>query len=204
MEKLVESFGTQKNVRPMADILNELALRAPDANALLNPGIAYSEAVSALSAAGFKHTPPNEWFDIYAWKNGCGSDGGLWSPELFHYHSFLSVEGGINEWKNVIHEAPDLWSDSLLPIFYFEGEFYAVDCSAEVSNRGKVFFIYHDITLAYDSLGSMLESIAECHRNGGYTGAAVDVVVNEELVAQTKAAWNACRRNVDIQDWAHP
>ncbi len=198
---------TSTTVRSIAAILDEIATRSPQAAALLNPGMNAVDVKAALQAAGFKSNPPTELLQAYAWRNGCGT-GDSCEPPFFHYHIFLPIERAIDEWKICVEEnrraGENIYSESLLPIFYFEGEFYGVECSESPSEHGQIHFIFHDDTLAYDSLGAMLESISECYRNGGYTGKEDDIVVDEKIVAKTKAAWNVCRQNSDIRNWEHP
>ena len=156
---------------PLTPILERLsgiaAQRDPDFPASLQPGLSREALRAKLAEAGFAYEPPQEWFELYQWHNGSTS-----MTPLFYYHEFVSVEAALaerEEWDQGNRSSDfELFPANILPLFYFEGEFYGIECHAEPQTTGRIWFVFHDTTVCYDGLTSMLAAKQECYETGIY------------------------------------
>lgn len=200
---------------PLADILNRLAAmteqRTPGYLSSLNPGLGREALQGILRQAGFAYQPPEEWFTLYQWHNG--SQGfeftrNIWQrasqafvPEkvfrresLFHYHEWMPMDEVVQQLQNNEEtrrqhsddsDADWLTPPNLLPLFGFEGEYYAIECHDTPQAHGRIHFIYHDHRVCYDSLHAMLAAKLECHESGIY---ALNEDGHEECVDEAACA----------------
>lgn len=187
--------------------------RAPGYLRSLNPGLSREALQAALREAGFAFHPPEEWFALYEWRNGSQwfeSVYKVWQratqtyePEtlsrresLFHYHEFLPLEEALEHWQSSeAYHADQLtrygrddspfYQPNLLPLFWFEGEYYAIECHDNPHPHGRIHFFYHDHWICYDSLHAMLAAKLECHENGIY---ATDANGHERCSDETACA----------------
>jgi len=180
----------------ITDLLDTLAGLAETHHALepseLQPGLSRAELESILLANHFSADPPESWFELYQWRNGTVYDGR--DPPLFHYHRFAPVQEALAEHAHLealYREPPE--TVPLLPLFTFMGEWYVVDCSADPREHGRILFLFQGVTVAYDGLEAMLESILECYQQGAYRYDGEETIVDEQRVARIKLARNRCR-----------
>lgn len=154
--------GLASILQTLADIA---ATHAPGYAQCLQPGLSRDELQSKLQQAGFAYQPPQEWFELYQWRNGSAQ-----SKPMFHYHAFMPLDKALSE-RARMDEANrahgELYRPDVLPLFDFEGEFYAIECHAEPQAQGRIHFIFHGECLCYDSLHSMLAAKLECHQTRG-------------------------------------
>lgn len=178
----------------------------------LQKGLSFAEIEKILE--NFPYQIPEEIEQLYHWHNGINFYCEL---ELFHYHTFLPLENAFathQDWLKFNQEEYLIYPPELLPIFEFQGEYYAVECSLEKEKRGKIWFIYHENLCVYNSLENMLTSILECYQTNAYK--IVDIAgdfeteINEEKVAQIKLKYNPVRQEMCDklinynQYYAHP
>jgi hypothetical protein len=180
----------------VASLLEALAQTAATNRELepgeLQPGLSRAELEAALRADHFPGVPPESWFHLYQWRNGTVDDGR--DPPLFHYHRFAPLDEALSQrghLEALYREPPNVVP--LLPIFTFMGEWYVVDCSKDPKEYGRILFLFQDVTIAYDSLETMLESILDCYEQGAYRYENGEVIVDDQRVAQIKLARNSCR-----------
>ncbi len=204
----------------------------------LNPGLGREALQEILRQAGFAYQPPEEWFALYQWHNGSQwfefmyniwqRASQAFEPEkvfrresLFHYHEFLPMDEVVEQLQRMEasrrrfpDDPDDPWPldlPNLLPLFWFEGEYYAIECHDSPQAHGRIHFIYHDRCICYDSLHAMLAAKLECHESGIY---ALDKDGHERCTDEAACAavllkYNPVRREPDpygetLTDAAHP
>jgi hypothetical protein len=141
---------------------------------------------------------PKEVLEMYQWHDGTNVDH-YGDCQLFYYHTFLPLEYALKlreSWLPTKEEDYIYFPIELLPLFEFEGEFYCTQCSMEPSEAAPVWFAYHDNSIIYDTLTTMLQSILECYKTEAYL--LIDEneeVVDEQRVADIKLKWNPIRKD---------
>jgi len=133
-------------------------------------GLRPEEIIPKLDSLSFKL--PQEVHNLYCWHNGTGSEQGL-----FVYHSFMPLDAAL-EYSEYLN-SEDLVQNRhregepmyLFPIFDFEGEYFAVVGSDTVMETAPVYHISDclDCRLAFNSLSTMMLTIAEAYEAGAYT-----------------------------------
>jgi hypothetical protein len=111
-----------------------------------------------------------EVYDLYKWRNGDDSN-----SSAFGYLWMLSLDVACESSDYVNHE--DLLEmrgqdepQYLLPLFEFDGEYFAVQCGPTLIDSAPIFHVSdaYDITLAFVSLTGMMLALAECYETGVY------------------------------------
>jgi hypothetical protein len=154
-------------------IMTWLQDNAPESFASFAIGLQPEEVHSKLEALPY-HLP-QEVYDLYCWRDGTDRDS---DQGLFVYHSFMSLDTAIenSEYINYEDQRESRTQDGdptyLLPIFDFEGEYFAVAASSD--NATAASPIYHisdclDCRIAFNSLGAMMLTMAESYETGVYT-----------------------------------
>ena len=182
------------------------AQRDSDFPASLQPGLSREALRARLAEAGFAYEPPQEWFELYQWHNGSTS-----GTPLFYYHEFMSVEEALAE-RKVLDQGNresdcELWPTNILPLFYFSGEFYAIECHAEPQVTGRIWFVFHDTIVCYDGLTSMLAAKQGCFETGIYWDEDEDgyeEVADEAACATILLKHNPIRAEMGLAAHYHP
>lgn len=164
----------------------------------LQPGLTLAEIDNQLKHFPFKL--PDEAKQLYQWHNGTNP---TVEEPLFYYHYFLSIEESLkvyHQWQNFNQQDFYIYPENIFPLFTFEGEYYAIECSLEQQKTGKIWHIYHDNICVYNSLYFMLKSFLECYEKEAYNMVLVDdyweTEVNEKQVAEIKLKYNPIRQNM--------
>ena len=130
----------------------------------LREGISVSSIEKAFSN---KDCQPNEELKaLWSWRNGEDS----YAPFVW-YHDFLSVEEAQSEYNWLRLNPLIRWDPNYIPLFTFEGEWYAVYCGP---NRGKAspivhFFLEDQPRISYTNLTIYLVTMAEALNSGAVT-----------------------------------
>ncbi len=182
---------------PVLDRLLEYASRTqPGIRDRLQPGLDQA-AIEQIVPFDL----PDEVSELYAWANGTPGDEFAGGLDLFYYHRFLPLEEAYTIYQRLMQVNRDIgiegYDPNLFPLFTFHGEHYAVWFGPPSEKQGTIYFVYQGDGQVYDDLASMLGAILECYDEGAYEVQGGDIVVNETLVAEIKARWNACRRQPD-------
>jgi hypothetical protein len=153
-------------------IMTWLQDNAPESFDAFATGLQSEEVHSKLEALPYQL--PQEVYDLYCWRDGTDRDS---DQGLFVYHSFMPLDTAI-EYSEYINEnqsegrPQDGNPAYLFPIFDFEGEYFAVVASHDACTVTAP--IYHiskflDCRIAFNSLGTMMLTIAESYETGVYT-----------------------------------
>ena len=125
-----------------------------------NPGLTSAQIYTLLKDSPFKLT--REVRELYEF-----FDGGV---ELFPFWGFYSLEEAIKNyyvWVEVYCE--DCEPRHQLPLFWLAGEYYVI-CEEEEIDSSPVWFRPkgEEPILAYSSLTSLIQMMAECYETGAY------------------------------------
>jgi hypothetical protein len=181
---------------PIADILEQIL----DYTASVDPKLrdCLCERLSAKKiddlTREFGFELPTEVEDLYKWHNGMREEDRE-THRLLYYHYFLPLEEALDLHQNFL-ESDYIEEKGLLPLFEFEGEYYAACCTSQKQELAPIYFLYHDETIVYDSLTAMLSSILECYQTGAYSPILDEdgePLANEVLATQIKLKWNPVR-----------
>ncbi len=133
------------------------------------PGLQSEEISSKLDTLPFKLS--QEVHDLYRWRNGTQRELGL-----FVYHSFMPLDVALeySEYLNneeLVKNRREGVPMYLFPIFDFDGEYFAVVGSDTVMETTPVYHVSDcfDCSLAFNSLSTMMLTIAESYEVGVYT-----------------------------------
>ena len=181
---------------PLSEILEEiLQYSSIETKENLRAGLSQGQLEEILK--DFPFYLPKEVMELYQWHDGTEVDH-YGDCQLFHYHTFLPIKYALNVRESFLPTEKDDYSyfqPELLPLFEFEGEFYCTQYSKESSETAPVWFIYHDDSVVYDSLTTMLQSILECYKTGAYLLNEDEEIVDEQRVADIKLKWNHIRKD---------
>jgi cell wall assembly regulator SMI1 len=124
-----------------------------------------SEAELEAAIAVFPCRLPDELKTLWRWHNGETTDYFIW------YHRFLSVEAAIAQYQALLAApVPDWmrWPETWIPVFEFEGEWYAVECGpAAVAGTPVIhYFIEDEPKVAYVNLTQYMATMAAVLRAG--------------------------------------
>lgn len=190
------------NTATIAEILDkitEYTVVNPHLKPNLCPGLSPEELKTKLQ--DFPYQIPQEVEELYHWHDGINS--GSFDSSLFYYHTFLPLQEALQirqGWMDFNDNHYRVYPLDLLPIFGFEGEYYAVKCSEYKQDKSEMWFVYHDNTPVYDNLKSMLIAILECYQTGAYQTSwldlYVDTKINEKQIAEIKLKYNPIRRSL--------
>ena len=142
----------------------------------LKDGLSVSAIAGRLEGTDCK--PTEEMKALWSWHNGttAGSVPFVW------YHDFLSVEEAASEYKWLTLNPLILWDPNYIPLFSFEGEWYAGYCGKGSNTAGPVinFDLEEGATISHINITTFLASMAV-----GFSAAfvAVESTVRGRLAA---------------------
>lgn len=107
--------------------------------------------------------PTDELKALWSWRNGEKS-----SVPFVWYHDFLSMEESQSEYKWLLLNPLVRWDPSYIPVFTFEGEWYAAYCGPMSGKSGPVahFFLEDEAKITYTNITTFLSTMAEALRSG--------------------------------------
>lgn len=140
-----------------------------------------SKEIICQSTTDLPFELPDEIISLYQWANGTNSH------NFFPAYEFLSLELALESYieqaefeqemleeyadnENSADEDQDVsWSENFFPLFYFNGEYYFVDCNPALAVR-PIYHYFAEVgyTLAFKSLFDMLNEIFNCFKQGAY------------------------------------
>lgn len=144
-------------------------------------GLTREEIQSQVQTLPFR--VPKEVYDFYQWQNGTQKDrpvdyeflpGGYLlslSEALEDYHSLTGMAKQIEKDSGV--EASLIWNPRWFPLFRsISGDYYVIVCDKKEKKTSPIFFIdgedRESSYMAYDSLTSMMLTIAQAFETGGF------------------------------------
>lgn len=140
----------------LRDVLTQIEHfhRANASGLQLNEGLTNAE-FSAL-AAEFSCQLPTELEVLWKWRNGEKTDKFIW------YHRFLPMQESLEQYKALKKDRLLRWHESWIPLFEFEGEWYAVECSDDKFEAAPIVhhFLEDDPKVAYTNLSTYMSTIA--------------------------------------------
>ncbi len=107
--------------------------------------------------------PTEELKSLWAWRDGeTGPAPFVW------YHDFLSMEEALSEYESLLLNPLVQWDPQYVPVFSFEGEWYAAYCGKDVSNAGPVvhFFLQDEPRISHVNLTIFIAGMVEALRSG--------------------------------------
>ncbi len=151
-------------------------------NAELGAGIPATEVADALS--GLPLEPTREVEILWSWRNGEQS-----VHPLIWYHDFLSAEEAAKSYRSLKRNPWVGWDPDYLPIFEFQGEWFAVYCGKQRRQAGPVvhLFLEDEPRLVATNLTTFLSTMAEAFDTGAFAwdtqaeGIVDDVVAVEAI-----------------------
>ena len=157
-----EAANDHANLSQLVEALNIIeSFHAKHQTGLkLNPPLGKIELETLLS--GFPCTVPDELRAMWAWRDGEATDKFVW------YHRFLPVDDAVAEYKK-LRLTPLLgWPKEWIPVFEYEGEWYAVECHQNKTVGAPVihYFTEDDPKLAYTNLTTYVTSMSEAMGTG--------------------------------------
>lgn len=155
------AYDSAKLYRSLNDIETWHAAHNTGLVGSLRKGISVSSIEAAFSREECR--PTEELKALWSWRNGEDS------PVPFvWYHDFLSMEEARSEYVWLRLNPLVGWDSNYLPVFSFEGEWYAVYCGPEGRKAGPVvhFFLEDEPEVAYINLTTFLITMAETLTTG--------------------------------------
>ena len=128
----------------------------------LQPGLSIEEIEEKVKDLPFRLT--QEVYELYQWRNGMIDDGSC----FFSGYRFLPLEEGLEYSKNVGEYIDSLLPFGWLPLFEFNGGYFAIICSEEQTDKSLVLDTFEDIDIIQSNLTNMILYIAECYETGAY------------------------------------
>ena len=119
-------------------------------------------------------TPTAELKALWSWR-----DGSTGAVPFIWYHDFLPLDDALAEYRSLLANPLVRWDPRYVPIFSFEGEWYAAYCGPEVTVAGPIvhFFLEDEARITHVNLAVLLAGMAEAMRTGAVRwrdGAMVD------------------------------
>jgi hypothetical protein len=113
--------------------------------------------------AGTDCRPTEELKSLWAWR-----DGGIGPAPFVWYHDFLPLKEALSEYKSLLLNPFVQWDPHYIPVFSFEGEWYAAYCGNGVSTAGPIahFFVEDEPLITHVNLTIFMASMAETLRSG--------------------------------------
>lgn len=144
----------------------------------LNPGI--SRSTLQLSLADLNQALPNDFYELYEWKNG--SLNGFPRPfNLGDILEFSPIELVCEDmkWELYDNDPPTYKGLKLLPFIKTDSDFIAIVLGSHYSEETHVICVTEvsEILLYCDSITTMLKSTVECFTSGY-------IVINDEGIAE--------------------
>ncbi len=127
----------------------------------LRQGIPVRSIEAAFAGEGC--TPTDELKALWSWRNGARS-----AVPFIWYHDFLSVEEAKSEYRALRWNPFVRWDPNYVPVFAFEGEWYASYCGPQGKASGPVVFfsLEDEPRVTYINLTTFLSTMAEAMRSG--------------------------------------
>jgi hypothetical protein len=149
-------------------ILSWLEEHSPNSALGFQPGLSSNAINSKLSILPF--CVSQEVYELYGWRNGDKS-----YSSVFGYLWMLSLDracefsGFINN-EDLLEMREQDEPKYLLPLFDFDGEYFAVQGGDVLTDAAPIFHISDcfDLTPAFINLTKMMMAIAECYETGVY------------------------------------
>ncbi len=127
--------------------------------------LAAGRNMSSIEAefAGTGCKPTEELKALWSWR-----DGGIGSVPFVWYHDFLPLEDAVSEYRWLRLNPLVQWDPRYLPIFSFEGEWYAAYCGVGADSAGPIvhYFVEDAPRITNINLTVFLASMAEALRSG--------------------------------------
>ena len=128
--------------------------------------------------------PNDELKMVWSWRNGEQS-----SAPFIWYHDFLSMEEARSEYKWLLLNPLITWDPNYIPVFTFEGEWYAVYCGAQSKSAGPIvhFFLEDGPRVTYTNITTLLSTMAEALNSGAVSwqnGAMIEEINRIYLIHQ--------------------
>ena len=129
--------------------------------AVLNEGVPLSSIETAF--AGRECRPSQELQALWSWRNG-----GQGPAPLVWYHDFLSMQEALSEYDQLTLDPLVQWDPDYVPVFVFEGEWYASYCGPRSGTSGPVvhFFLEDEPRVTHVNLTTFLATMAEALHSG--------------------------------------
>lgn len=129
-------------------------------------GLAAGRRASSIEAgfANLDCRPTEELKTLWSWRDGeTGSLPFVW------YYDFLPMEEALSEYRWLRLNPLVQWDPRCIPIFTFDGEWFAACCGEGVKEAGPIvhYFLEDEPRIAYVNLTVFLASMAEALRTGG-------------------------------------
>lgn len=104
--------------------------------------------------------PTEELQALWSWHDGGGPQPFVW------YHDFLPVQQALSEYRSLGLNPLVQWDPRYIPIFSFEGEWFAAYCGEGASNAGPIvhYFLEDEPRITYVNLTVFMASMAEALR----------------------------------------
>lgn len=101
---------------------------------------------------------------LWSWR-----DGGVAAVPFVWYHDFLSLKEALSEYRWLRLNPLVRWDPRYIPIFSFEGEWFAAYCGEDAREAGQIvhYFLEDEPRITYVNLTVFLASMAEALRSGG-------------------------------------
>jgi hypothetical protein len=159
----------------------ELAAKAAANDASLLAALEQIAAFHAQEQTGLVLNPPvpdypglaeefpcrlsQEMETLWGWRNGEKTDRFVW------YHRFLPMEEALRQYRLLRANPLVAWHPSWIPVFRFEGEWYATVCADSASAAAPVihYFIEDGAQVAYINLATWMTTMAEALDAGALT-----------------------------------
>jgi hypothetical protein len=107
--------------------------------------------------------PTEELKSLWSWR-----DGGIGAVPFVWYHDFLPLQEALSEYKWLLLNPLVQWDPRYIPIFSYEGEWYAAYCGKGASTAGPIihFFLEDEPRVTHTNLTVFLAGMAEALRSG--------------------------------------
>ena len=160
-QKAEKAYDSERLKRSLADIEawhNEFKTSLTNS---LREGISVMSIETAFSDQECK--PNDELKVLWSWRNGENSP----LPFVW-YHDFLSMEEAQAEYKGLLLNPLIRWDPNFIPVFTFEGEWYAHYCGPGSDIAGPVvhFFLEDEPQVTHTNMTTFLSSMAEALQSG--------------------------------------
>ncbi len=146
--------------------------------AQLNPGASREDLISVFESLDVK--PTDELITLWSWHNGTTGE-----QPLIWYHDFLSAQAAAREYRGLIRNPLIRWDRRFVPVFVFQGEWYAVYCGSEPIPAGPVvhYFLEDAPRIAYVNLTTLVVTMAELFTTEAVTWDKATQAMSEDIVA---------------------
>ncbi len=128
----------------------------------LRPGLSVETISQAFSAAATDCVPTDELIALWSWHDGAVS-----AVPAIWYHDFLPLDQALTELDILLRDDHLTWDPHYIPVFSFDGEWYAAYCGPEPRTSGPIvhFFIEQDPIITHVNLTTFLAARAEAFRS---------------------------------------